>query len=336
MKTNPTAVCHRWIALGLVVLMGAIAFPEQSEARGLLKTIKRLQQQVEALEHQSAVTVIEFQTRMEALTQQINDLQSELAAERTSRQAGDDQASGQLSGLSAQVRSLQADLASEQGARQAADGQLNAQVGGLATQIGSLQSSLFAEQSARLAADADLQSRLEASQVPENLLDLAGYVSLETDVFDGIAGPHIIFTGANLHIRSGSGRTDDFGAPTGLGNLIVGYNELRGSGDIRSGAHNIVVGTSHNFSSHGGSVAGNRNTISGAYATVGGGESNTASGPHSSVSGGYANTASGLAAGVGGGNQNTASGRWSRVSGGLRRSVSGDYDWRAGGSFQTQ
>src|SRR5438045_3831947 len=41
------------------------------------------------------------------------------------------------------------------------------------------------------------------------------------------------FTGCNVYVQSGSGKTDDNastgGALTGLGNLIVGYNGLRGS-----------------------------------------------------------------------------------------------------------
>jgi len=34
-------------------------------------------------------------------------------------------------------------------------------------------------------------------------------------------GPHILITGANLHVRNGIGKTDSI---NGTGNLIVGYN----------------------------------------------------------------------------------------------------------------
>jgi len=88
----------------------------------------------------------------------------------------------------------------------------------------------------------------------------------------------IYITGANLHIVNGTGTTDGF--VNSLGNLIVGYNELRNSGDVRTGSHNIVVGKRHNYSSYAGLVVGNYNTISGAYASVSGGWSRTADGEY--------------------------------------------------------
>ena len=99
------------------------------------------------------------------------------------------------------------------------------------------------------------------------------------------AGDEITVSGANVHIVSGSGTTD--GAVNGRGNLIVGYNELRGTGDVRTGSHNIVVGKRHNFSSFGGLVVGLENSISGNYASVSGGWGNEASFDYSSVNGGF-------------------------------------------------
>ena len=70
-----------------------------------------------------------------------------------------------------------------------------------------------------------------------------------------VAGDNIYITGANLHVRSGSGITD--GPVNGLGNLIIGYNEGRGPGsDNRTGSHNLVVGSKNNYASYGGIVAG--------------------------------------------------------------------------------
>ncbi len=123
----------------------------------------------------------------------------------------------------------------------------------------------------------------------------------------------IKFSGVNVQIVNGSGTT--FGTVDGLGNLIVGYNEIRLTGDDRTGSHNIVVGVYNNYSSYGGFIAGTQNTSSGPYASVSGGYGGTASGSYSSVSGGYNNTAIGTS---------------SSVSGGFGRSVSGVYDWRAG------
>jgi hypothetical protein len=69
-----------------------------------------------------------------------------------------------------------------------------------------------------------------------------------------VAGNDIVISGANLHVNSGAGATD---APAnGLGNVIVGYNELRGVGDDRTGSHNLTVGSRNNYSSHGGIVSG--------------------------------------------------------------------------------
>jgi hypothetical protein len=123
-------------------------------------------------------------------------------------------------------------------------------------------------------------------------------------------GHDMYITNANLHIENGLGWTsgnpdpNDTAVVNGLGNLIVGYNELRSnsaSPDDRSGSHNIVVGAQQNFSSYGGLVAGNYNTISGPYASVSGGHVNTASWYYCSVSGGENNTASGGGSSVSGG-----------------------------------
>jgi len=181
--------------------------------------------------------------------------------------------------------------------------------------------------------------RAELDVVKANsVLDLGDYVSVNPDSQNGVAGPNIVFTGANLHIRSGAGATD--AAVNGKGNLIIGYDEMRGATEIgRTGSHNLVIGWGHKFTSYSGIVAGGLNTISAPYASVSGGYNNTASGPQSSVSGGYGNTASGSFASVSGGVANTASGSQSSVSGGLNgiasggdSSVSGGYNNTASGS----
>ena len=81
-------------------------------------------------------------------------------------------------------------------------------------------------------------------------------------------GPHILITGASLHVRGGSGDTD--GAVNGLGNLIVGYNEAFGAGN-RGGSHNLVIGESHRYRGFGGLVAERNNVLAGATASVSGG-----------------------------------------------------------------
>jgi hypothetical protein len=182
--------------------------------------------------------------------------------------------------------------------------------------------------------------------------------------------PEMVITGANLRIVNGLGQTDCGpqddpipDCPNGLGNLIVGYNELRGGENIRTGSHNVVVGQFHNFSRVGGVVVGERNEISGEFAAVSGGTNNTASGDFASVSGGNGNRASGGASSVSGGgintargiqssvsgvagnrasggassvsggNSNTASGFNASVSGGLNRTAEREFDWVAGPLF---
>ena len=125
-----------------------------------------------------------------------------------------------------------------------------------------------------------------------NVLALGDYVSVNPSAQNGVTGPNIIFTGANLHIRSGAGATD--AAVNGKGNLIIGYDEMRGATETsRTGSHNLVIGWGHKLTSYAGLVAGGLNTISAPYASISGGYNNIASGPQSSVSGGYGNTASG-------------------------------------------
>ena len=96
------------------------------------------------------------------------------------------------------------------------------------------------------------------------------------------AHPTARFAGVNVQVTNGAAQT----TVNGTGNLIVGFNEPRGVGDDRSGSHNLVVGNRQNYASVGGFVAGFSNTISGAYASVSGGESNIASGDFSGISGG--------------------------------------------------
>lgn len=114
----------------------------------------------------------------------------------------------------------------------------------------------------------------------------------------------LTFANMNVQVVNGSGNTG--GAPTATGNLIIGYNELRGGGDDRTGSHMLVMGDNNNYSSYGGIVAGNNNTASGDYASASGGENNTASGHASSISGGQNNSAIAGWTSVSGGNTKTA------------------------------
>jgi hypothetical protein len=125
------------------------------------------------------------------------------------------------------------------------------------------------------------------------LAELAKYVKVDPNPINGLKGPHVIFHDANVHVQSGSGTTAEAGGLTGLGNLIVGYNEMPvpempvPPGGSRIGSHNLVVGPSHAFASTGGAVFGKDNLISGQYATILGGDHNISEGPASSILGGF-------------------------------------------------
>jgi hypothetical protein len=173
------------------------------------------------------------------------------------------------------------------------------------------------------------------------------YVSVVQDPINGLAGPHVIFQGCNVHVRSGSADSTDGTvdlaartsipdtAPLGLGNLIVGYNEQPlFSGPSRGGSHNLIVGPGHNYPSVNGVLFGQENSATGPLASVTGGYGSEAMGYTSSVSGGASNTASDYFSSVSGGNGNTASGGSSSVSGGKDREALGTYDWAAGTLFE--
>jgi hypothetical protein len=178
---------------------------------------------------------------------------------------------------------------------------------------------------------AALQSQLEAIKA-NSALALSPHVSVVADPINGVKGPHIIFTGANIHVRDGSGLTD---ASSGRGNLIVGYNELPMNGAVklrdRQGTHNLVAGSGHRYSFFGGFVAGHENTIEGLYSTVCGGFQNVARGEYSTVSGGESNVAGGYYTAVSGGGHNAATGYWSWVGGGQHNAAQGPYTSVSGG-----
>jgi hypothetical protein len=187
-----------------------------------------------------------------------------------------------------------------------------------------------------------LSTNQSGQDIEARVADLEGQVAaLETLLAHFTRnGNDITISGANLHVVNGTGTTD--GEPNSLGNVIIGYNEPRTSGNDRSGSHVLVVGKKNNYTRYGGVVVGALNTISGPYASVSSGSYNTASGNFASVSGGGLNTASGNFASVSGGSFNTASGDDSSVSGGEDNtasgnlaSVSGGYDNTASGGFSS-
>jgi hypothetical protein len=197
-------------------------------------------------------------------------------------------------------------------------GKLHARIEALETLVATLQTQVT-----------ELQTRVAGYQA------LFDHVTVYPNEINGLAGPHVIFEGVNVHVRSGSGNTWDDLSPIGLGNLVIGYNENEYSTTPRTGSHNLVVGSEHGYTSYGGFVAGYRNDITGAASSVSGGTANTASSDSSSVSGGVTNTASGSMSSVSGGYGNTAEGLRSSVSGGRANTASYDFSSVSGGYGNT-
>jgi hypothetical protein len=189
---------------------------------------------------------------------------------------------------------------------------------------------------------AALASTIEALQARVDVLEtqatsfaaIAQVITVSPDAVNGVAGPNVVIEGANLHVRSGSGVTDDAGTPTGLGNVIIGYNEVASgqqAGD-RDGAHNLVMGRGNLFTGAAGIVAGEDNQISGELASVLGGRSNQSTGQHAVVGGGSFNRATGDESVVSGGVSNLAVGFRSAASGGAQNTANGVAASISGGS----
>jgi hypothetical protein len=195
-----------------------------------------------------------------------------------------------------------------------------------------------------------LQTALTAVQ-SNNALALGPYVSVDANSENGLAGPNVIISGANVHIESGSGTTVD---STGLGNLVVGYDEDSmepATIDVnRTGSHNLIVGPQHEFTASGGVVIGFANFTGANYAGVTGGECNTAGGAliplkscgstlgaseGANVSGGFGNSASGNDSSISGGGFNQATNGDSSISGGAGNISSGTSSSVSGGAFNT-
>ena len=177
-------------------------------------------------------------------------------------------------------------------------------------------------QEARIAALEAQIVALQAGIVP----NLGTYLRIDTYN----SKPAVIFEAANVLVRDGTG--DTWGPTSGLGNLIVGYDEASSGGDVKTGSHNLVVGPEHTYSSYGGFVTGFNNNITAQHASVSGGAGNNTSGNSSSVSGGFSNTAEGNYSSVSGGQSNTAEGNYSSVSGGYDNAASGVVSSVSGGA----
>jgi len=204
--------------------------------------------------------------------------------------------------------------------------------------------SLIASIPQSASAEGGMAARVEQLEAQVAALEeLLQFVRVDAAQINGLAGPHWIFEGINVHVRSGTGSThgpcsDDpvCARRRGLGNLIVGYNEgIPSRARLRRGTHNLVVGEDHQYRGSGGFVAGHQNALWGQSASVTGGERNLAIGENTSICGGKFNFAAGMNSSVGGGLENGASGDFSSVSGGTGNVASGESSV-VGGGFRNE
>ena len=277
--------------------------------------------------------------RIDALQAQLNQALARIAQLQA---ALDADAAARKGGGGVSQEALDAAIAVEAAARTAAD---------LA-----LQGNVDAEAAARAGADTTIQANIDSEASARAAFDntlapvmaLAPYVKVDTGTINDLKGPHVIFTGVNLHIRSGEASGNSY-VQNGLGNLVVGYNEPSDTSFPveRGGSHNVVVGPNHRYNfgvglivggasrlgNDGASVSGGfMNTASGLFAAVGAGLRNEASGDFASVSGGADNVASGNTGVVAAGQLNQATGDLSAVTGGFNNVSSGVFSTVGGGS----
>jgi len=188
-----------------------------------------------------------------------------------------------------------------------------------------------------------------------------GYVKIETNEINALKGPHVIFEGVNVHVRDGSGQTrgnnngEEGYVMTGLGNIVVGYNELpvnpfyltgeEFSPADRLGFHNLIMGEQNRNKGYGsiiqgyncivGSnsagiscdtsmineswsviISGNNNAINNYGSVIVGGQENKINSEYAVGVAGYSNIINGPRASTVGGSYNQANGENGSITGG--------------------
>jgi hypothetical protein len=185
--------------------------------------------------------------------------------------------------------------------------------------------SLEADLSAQEGELGDLSSAVDALESELANVDMDGAAALALMRLDDQGD--LVISGANVYIQNGEDVTD---SANSKGNLILGYNESDALAD-HSGSHNLVLGVNNSFSSYAGFVGGERNAISGPFASVFTGELSTASGIYAAVVTGQRNSAAGQHNAVLGGRDNSATFRASAVVGGQDNTARNDVAVALGG-----
>lgn len=228
---------------------------------------------------------------------------------------------------------------------------LEASLASLLNRVTSLEATVTSQASTITSLEAELTT-LNSSEV----MQLNDYLSV--DIASDPRGPLILIEGANLQLANGSGVSN---TANGLGNLIVGYDEVLSQIGIadhcslgtyaveqdcedngfvwanshKSGSHNVIVGSEHSYSQTMSIVAGSQNVSANHGASVLGGHFNWALGTGSAVVGGSFNTANGASSVIVGGEVNNATGIRGTILGGFRNTASDIDSTVVGGDINT-
>jgi hypothetical protein len=247
------------------------------------------------------------------------DLSAELAA-ITARLDANEAADTNLRAEVATLQATQTQAAVDLTALQAAH---DADLASLTEQLAALE----AAQSDIAAGLLDLQSTALDPSTQAAIADLLAVVTVD------LPAATLTITGVNVYVQSGSGTTDDGGAPVGLGNLVLGYDEGSADGsDLKTGSHNLVIGPEHSYTGVGGIVAGEDNWLLADHSAILAGNKNEVSGPYSAALSGKNHVVSGDGAAVIAGDSNVVSSSWGVVVGGYTNTTAGFKSVIVGGS----
>ncbi len=336
------------INCGILIFIGALAAPAFAASVDTPNTFSAGTPAIAAQVNQN----------FQALKTAVNDNDSRISAMESALAS----LRAELSGTNSTIADLEAELTAANGVIASLDTKL--------TEAGDATTNLEVKLTSANAVITSLRKDLDAVE-GNSVLALDDYLSFNTD--SGYATA--LFSGINVQVHNGTNPNNIFTTVNGLGNVIIGFNLPKLSGDEvcsvgpyysqgscetaggiwalshKTGSPNLVGGTANSYTSVGGLVFGDGNGITRRYATVGGGKDNLASGYASSVNGGrnniamsnmsvvnggYNNSAENLYTSVNGGNGNRAINIGSTVGGGSGR-VTSLYDaWRGGSSGQTQ
>jgi len=84
-----------------------------------------------------------------------------------------------------------------------------------------------------------------------------GQALLEKSKFLARVGSNLVVSGGNLQIRHSANQD---AAANGLGNLIIGYNEL-GAITTRTGSNNLIIGSGHSWKGSNNLISGNTHQV---------------------------------------------------------------------------